>query len=161
MSDLGWYGRTSYDRRQNEELDNLAGQLSYQREEARRLKATLSRVQGGLEQRLGRLATAFDAFVELSDLREELRVFEPAATARRRARRVVLQLRTADTVPDGLTPPPPGDSAPEAFGYWLPGALAGLVARRGARLRRPRRSWRRPGRATPPVRTSSCAWRYC
>jgi len=128
MSDLGWYGRTSYDRRQNEELDNLAGQLSYQREEAQRLKATLSRVQGGLEQRLGRLATAFDAFVELSDLREELRVFEPAATARRRARRVVLQLRTADTVPDGLTPPPPGDSPPEAFGYWLPSALAGLVA---------------------------------
>ncbi|MGH9212902.1 MAG: hypothetical protein ACRD2C_19860 [Acidimicrobiales bacterium] len=128
MSDLGWYGRTWYDRRQNERLEDISSALSYQRSESRRLTAQLSKVQGNMEQRLSRLASAFDAFVELSDLREELRAFQPAVTARHRARRVLNRLMatagSTDHLPSSLT----DDATPDMPGYWLPGAVDGLLA---------------------------------
>jgi hypothetical protein len=134
MSDW-WYGRTWYDRKQNERLEDLSYQVDHQRSEARRLRAQLSSVQGGLEQRLTRLTKAFDAFVELSDIREELRAFQPAVAARHRTRRVLNRLiGTAGSV-DGLVLPSPPSPSPSAAdpsselpAYWLPSALAGLVA---------------------------------
>ncbi len=132
MSDLGWFQRTWHDNKQNERLDSLSSQLESQRSEARRLTARLSNVQGNLDHRLSRLTKAFDAFVELSDLREELRAFQPETAARRHARRVVLALvaRGDATGPPAL----PGTaglasaSASETPGYWLPPAVAGLLA---------------------------------
>jgi hypothetical protein len=72
-------------------------------------KVRLAQVQGDLQARLNGLATAFDASVELCDLREELRAFEPVADARNRARRIVRRLGVAvdlvaavlDLRPDG------------------------------------------------------------
>jgi hypothetical protein len=76
VSDLGWYDRTQYDKKQNQRLDELSSQLSHQRSEAGRLQARLAQVQGDLQGRLNGLASAFDAFVELCDLREELRAYQ-------------------------------------------------------------------------------------
>src|SRR5262245_51216279 len=129
VSDLGWYNRTSYDRRQNERLDELSSQLSHQRSEAGRLQARLAQVQGDMQGRLNGLAVAFDAFVELCDLREELRAYQPVADARNRARRVVGRLVATRRGADLPVLPPPGAPAPEVEDYWLPRAVASLVAR--------------------------------
>jgi hypothetical protein len=152
MSDIGWYGRTWYDRKQNDRIESLNSQLAGQRSQAQRLTAQISKVQGNLEQRLNRLASAFDAFVELSDLREELRSYQPAVAARHRARQVLGRIDAAGAkAANGSSSPGPGpDSGPgsgvdgglgaladlappvdpynEVPGYWLPSALAGLVA---------------------------------
>jgi hypothetical protein len=127
MSDLGWlYGKSWYDRTQNRQLESLSDQLDRQRGEARRLKSQLSSVRGDLEQRLTRMTRAFDAFVELSDVRDELRAYQPAVEARHRARRVLSRLIGTAGSADRL--PSPADPASELPGYWLPSALAGLVA---------------------------------
>lgn len=129
MSDLGWYDRTQYDKKQNQRLDELSSQLSHQRSEAGRLQARLAQVQGDLQGRLNGLASAFDAFVELCDLREELRAYQPVADARNRARRVVGRLIATGRDADLPVLPPPADPTPELEDYWLPRALASLVAR--------------------------------
>ncbi len=128
--DLGWLwdNRTSYDRKQNERLDSLSSQLFQQRSEAGRLQARLAKVQGDLQGRVDRLATAFDAFVELCDVREDLRAFEPVADARNRARRVVKRLIATGRSAGQPVLPPAADVSPELADYWLPRAVAGLVA---------------------------------
>jgi hypothetical protein len=132
MSDMGWYGRTWYDRRQNERIESMSDRIASQRAEARRTQKQLSTVTGNLTQRVDKLATSFEAFVELSDLREELRAFDAEGGARQRARRVLRRLFSAAAAAgsgsgSGVRDTPSG-AADGPLGYWLPGALAGLVA---------------------------------
>ena len=73
MSD--WYT----ERRQNQELEELRSEMSLAMSEASRLRSRVSQLQGSLDSRLRQLTDAFDAFVELSDIRYELISFADAA----------------------------------------------------------------------------------
>ncbi|GAA3759724.1 hypothetical protein HDA32_004743 [Spinactinospora alkalitolerans] len=112
------------DARQNRRLDALQEELSSARANARaqdrRLRSELSRVQGTLEQRLDRMSASFDAFVELSDVRALLAMFDEPALARHRAGQLL----------DGTAPA--SLELPDVPGYWLVPAARGLhVALRG------------------------------
>jgi hypothetical protein len=108
-----WYTEN----RQNRQLEELRDEMSQAMSEASNLRSRLSQLQGGLESRLGRLASAFDAFVELSDIRYELIGFADAAEVRRNAGQVLSALAS------GEEPPAPGREVP---GYWLGPALEAL-----------------------------------
>ncbi len=76
-----WYTEN----RQNRALDELRDQMAAAASEASTMRFRLSQIQGGMETRLQRLTTAFDAFVELSDIRFDLIGYADAAEARRYA----------------------------------------------------------------------------
>src|SRR5262245_48830926 len=90
----------------------MSASLSQARASTSRLKSELSKVSGSLEQRLTRLSAAFDAFVEISDLRVTLGLFDAHGRVRHQAK----QLLTGQGV---------GDVA-DAEGYWLAPALVAL-----------------------------------
>ncbi len=75
MPTSDWYGEYT----QNQRLEELRDDLASASNETRRLRSQLARVQGSLEARVEQLVRAFDAFVELSDLRHELIVYAAAA----------------------------------------------------------------------------------
>ncbi|MEU4393699.1 hypothetical protein [Kribbella sp. NPDC023855] len=113
------------DYRQNRELAELRDQMASVTSEASSLRFRLSQVQGSMETRLGQLTTAFNAFVELSDIRFDLIGFADAAEVRRRAGQVLAALAS------GEHPPAAGSDVPA---YWLwPAveAIRGLAADRG------------------------------
>ena len=114
MSDDWWT-----DRQQNKRIAGLEDDLSYMsaslsraRASHDRLKSELSKVSGSLEQRLSRLSAAFDAFVEISDLRVTLGLFDTHGRVRHQAK----QLLDGASVPD----------VADAEGYWLAPALVAL-----------------------------------
>jgi hypothetical protein len=122
VSDDWW---TDY--RQNRRIEALQGEVEaaygYAASRSRALQSRLSQVQGTLERRLDRLARSFDAFVELSDIRLELAVFDREAAVRHRTRRLLMGLA------QGASDPPPLD-LDDCPGYWLKPAaeaLSGLV----------------------------------
>lgn len=87
-------------------------------------------MQGTLEQRIDRLARAFDAFVELSDIRAELAVFEEETTIRHAAQRMLSGLRRRAGDPTDVPADPlvlPAD-LPGCPGYWLRPAVIALAA---------------------------------
>ncbi|MEV6417163.1 hypothetical protein [Kribbella sp. NPDC051718] len=108
-----WYT----DNRQNRELEELRDQMAAASSEASSLRSRLSQVQGTMETRLQRLTTAFDAFVELSDIRESLIGFADAAEVRRHAGQVLA------TLASGETPTRVGRDVPA---YWLAPALEAI-----------------------------------
>jgi hypothetical protein len=115
MSD-DWY--TDY--RQNKRLRGLEddltavnSSLASARSSQRRLHAELSKVRGSLEQRLDRLSAAFDAFVEISDLRVTLGLFDAQGRVRHQARQLF-----AGAGPDG--------EVSDVDTYWLAPALMAL-----------------------------------
>lgn len=110
------------ERRQNQQLSDLESEMSYARQETSSLRSQLSRIQGSLQTRVESMSRAFDAFVELSDLRHETVGFIDAAELRRYATRV-LSAMASDT-----ELPPLGDSVPQ---YWLEPAVAALIALHG------------------------------
>ncbi|WP_329001609.1 hypothetical protein OHA18_01415 [Kribbella sp. NBC_00709] len=107
------------ERRQNEQLEDLQSEMSYARQETSRLQSQLSRVQGGLQDRVERLTTAFDAFVELSDIRHETAGFVNAAELRRYASRVLTAMASSTELPTAGEP---------VAGYWLGPATDALIA---------------------------------
>jgi chaperonin cofactor prefoldin len=114
MSDDWWT-----ERQQNKRLAGLEEDLSYvssalssARASQNRLKAELSKVQGSLEQRLNRLSAAFDAFVEISDLRVTLGLFDSHGRVRHQAK----QLLAGAGLPE----------LSDVDGYWLAPALLAL-----------------------------------
>jgi hypothetical protein len=112
-----WYTEN----RQNRQLEELREQMSAASYEASNLRTRLSQVQGSMETRLQRLTTAFDAFVELSDIRFDLIGFADAAEVRRHAGQVLSALAS------GETPPAAGRDVAK---YWLgpaTEAVRGLV----------------------------------
>ncbi|MUL39976.1 hypothetical protein FZ103_02080 [Streptomonospora sp. PA3] len=103
----------THNRRQNEAIHALDAQLSVTRD---RLNSEMRRISGSLEQRLDRLSTSFDAFVELSDLRALLAVFTEPAAVRYRTHRVLEGAADDDGGRDDVA------------GYWLCPAARGLSA---------------------------------
>jgi hypothetical protein len=107
------------DRQQNKRISGLEDDLSYMtaslsqaRASTNKLKAELSKVQGSMEQRLTRLTAAFDAFVELSDLRMTLGLFDEHGRVRHQAKQLLAGALTGDVS--------------DAEGYWLAPALVAL-----------------------------------
>ncbi|MFD7157537.1 hypothetical protein ACFV9C_23265 [Kribbella sp. NPDC059898] len=107
------------ERRQNQQLSDLQSEMSYARSEASSLRSQLSRVQGSLQSRVDSMSRAFDAFVELSDLRQETVAFLDAAELRRYAARVLSAMAA------GAELPTPGRPVPQ---YWLEPAVVALVS---------------------------------
>jgi hypothetical protein len=103
-----------------DEVSSLSSSLYSQRRESSQLRSELSKLQGSVEMRLDRLMRSFDAFVELSDLRMTLAMFDPPALVRHRTRQVLAAVSQAET-------PPPADVA-DVPGYWLAPATTALVA---------------------------------
>jgi hypothetical protein len=113
------------ERQQNRRIEALQGEVeaaySYAASRSRQLQSKLSQVQGTLERRLDRMAKSFDAFVELSDIRLELAVFDREADVRNRTRRLLMGLA------NGASDPPPLD-LDDCPGYWLKPAADALSA---------------------------------
>ncbi|MEU1901312.1 hypothetical protein ABZ512_23260 [Nocardiopsis dassonvillei] len=111
------------------ELEESLGSAHYQMAvERRSMRSELSRVRGTLEQRLDRVSASLDAFIELSDVRAVLAMFDGAALARHRT------LQMLDGAPPALL------DLEDVPGYWLVPAALGLHALLGgdtdtARLR--------------------------
>ncbi|TWD82890.1 hypothetical protein FB561_4036 [Kribbella amoyensis] len=113
-----WY--TEY--RQNKQLDQLRGEMESAAWETSSLRSRLSQLQGSFETRLERLSAAFDAYVELSDIRHEMAGFLDAAEVRRYAGQVLTALASDTALPR------PVDDVP---GYWLRPAVDALIALSG------------------------------
>src|SRR5699024_8612932 len=94
-SDLGWFFTTEWgrDQRLRSELQSQAAQMQASARRSARLHSRLAKVQGSLERRVSALAAAFDAYVELGDVREELADLPSSAPVRRRARDAMATLR--------------------------------------------------------------------
>lgn len=114
MSDNYWV-----DRAQNKRIAGLEDDLSYvsaslsqARASTDRLKAELSKVSGSMEQRLSRLSAAFDAFVEISDLRVTLGLFDAHGRVRHQAKQLLEGASVSEVA--------------DADGYWLAPALVAL-----------------------------------
>jgi hypothetical protein len=85
-----------------------------------RLSSKLSRLQGSLEGRLNALSAAFDAYVELGDIREQLAAYGDSAAIRRESLAAIAALG------DGQPAKPVDDRGSNA---WLPTATNALIAR--------------------------------
>lgn len=115
-----WLTTDWYDRRQNRRIEGLESDLSHvssslssARSSQKRLQAELSKMSGTLEQRISKLSAAFDAFVEISDLRVTLGLFDAQAMVRHQARQLLARTPVTGQVSD-------------VEAYWLPPALTVL-----------------------------------
>lgn len=119
-SDLGWFFTTEWgrDQRLRSELQSQAAQMHASAARTARLRSQLARLQGSVDRRLSALATAFDAYVELGDVREELADLPSSAPVRRRARDAMATLRAGHNP----TPLPEGQA-----GHWLGGAMNRVI----------------------------------
>jgi hypothetical protein len=106
------------EQRQSRELEELRDELSYASTQTGQLRSRLAEVTGSLEARVNRLAIVFDAFVELSDLRQELIAYAGAAEVRQHAGRVLAALAAGDVPPA---------APPDVPGYWLHPAVAAVA----------------------------------
>lgn len=86
--DLQWFltSRGGRDRILRREVESLHASLSDASEQTTRLSSQLANLSGSIETRLNALSRAFDAYVELGDIREELLAYEEPAAVRRDVR---------------------------------------------------------------------------
>lgn len=111
-----WRSQYSVDNEQRERIESLEESLQHQ---TQRLRSQLAKAQGNLESRLSALARAFDAFVELSDVRAELTLHGDAAVARHRVRGFLTDILAGRAATLRV------DDVP---GYWLVSAARALDA---------------------------------
>ncbi|WP_431871455.1 hypothetical protein [Nocardiopsis eucommiae] len=104
----------SQDRRIRELQEDLSVAHARMDRERSRMRSELGRVRGTLEQRLDRVSATLDAFIELSDVRAILAMYDAAAMARHRTLQML----------DGT--PLPGLDLTDVPGYWLVPAARGL-----------------------------------
>lgn len=99
--------------------DRVAGIESHALATSSRLRSQLTKVQGNLERRLDALTAAFDAYVELGDVREQLLAHADTATCRRQA------VAAFEAMIEGRTAPRLDTLEGQ---YWLPYAVNALIA---------------------------------
>lgn len=118
--DWDWFWSSEYgrDRMLREEVETLSYQASAAASRASRMQSQLAKLQGSLESRLNALSKAFDAYVELGDVREELAGYPDTSAIRRDVMAVIEQLSK------GL-PANPVD--PRGLDYWLPHATNTVI----------------------------------
>jgi hypothetical protein len=109
------------ERWEQDQIQDLQYSISSAYGEASRLRSQLARVHGSLESKVDRLTAAFEAFVELSDIRADLAVYADAGLVRHHVRRMLA------AVSAGRAPEPP--EYPDVPGYWLVPAGRALYAR--------------------------------
>ena len=114
-----WAGESGRDRLLRDEIEGLHGQASVARSQSARLSSQLAHVQGSMERRLSALAAAFDAYVELGDVREQLAGY-PDTSATRREATAALRVLTRDGTPERLDE--------DQSGYWLAPAMNAVIA---------------------------------
>ena len=122
MSDWDWFftseaGRTNLLRSQVDELASVSASANAR---SSRLSSQLAQLQGSLETRLDALSAAFDAYVELGDVREQLAAHAETAAVRRDV------LAAVDALVGGrrVARVDPGESDD----YWLPHAMNAVMA---------------------------------
>lgn len=106
-----------------DDLGSVRASLSQATRTASALRSDLASLRGSIETRLGRLSEAFDAFVELSSLRDQLALVAGPALVRQATRARLAALGTA--AGDG-GPVLDVAGTPAAPGYWLADALDAL-----------------------------------
>ncbi|MFD3685065.1 hypothetical protein ACFWTE_09645 [Nocardiopsis sp. NPDC058631] len=106
----------SQNRKIRELEESLGSTHARMASERSRMRSELSHIRGTLEQRLDRVSATLDAFIELSDVRATLSMFDDAAIARHRT---LQMLDGASLSRLDLTDVP---------GYWLVPAARGLHA---------------------------------
>lgn len=126
--DWDWFWANEYgrDRMLRDEVESLSYQASAASSRAARMQSQLAKLQGSLESRLNALSQAFDDYVELGDVREQLAGYPDTSAIRRDVMGVIDQLS------QGL-PATPVD--PRGLDYWLPyatNAVIEIVAGAGA-----------------------------
>lgn len=124
----GFFQESDY--RQSRRIEELTDDLGYMRASlgqasrtASALRSDLASLRGSLETRLVRLTEAFDAFVELSSLRDQLALVAGPALVRQATR---ARLAALGTAPSDGGPLLDVLGTPLAPGYWLADALGAL-----------------------------------
>ena len=113
-----WFRNREYVLRENLESVEATSMAAAAR--SARLSSQLSRLQGSLEHRLSALSAAFDAYVQLGDVREQLDAFGDTAAIRREA------IAAIGMLGDGK-PAKPVDV--RGTGYWVAPATNAVIAR--------------------------------
>jgi hypothetical protein len=127
---LDWLNEDYGDRYVQRKLEaELQDAYAFQARESSAIRSQMAQLTGSLEQRLERLTKAFYAFVELSDLRAEMAVFEAEASVRHAALRLLRSLlrRAADPGAELQLPSQSAD-LPRCRGYWLRPAVGSVAA---------------------------------
>jgi hypothetical protein len=113
-----WAGENGRDRLLRDELEGLQRTASASSARSARLSSQLRTLQGSMESRLQALSTAFDAYVELGDVREQLAGHPDTSAIRREV------LQALDTLEQGGTP----DRVDvRGVDYWLVDAVNEVV----------------------------------
>ncbi len=125
-NDWGWLfaSEGARARMMRDEIDGLQGAASVARAQSARLSSQLAGLQGSMETRLNALAAAFDAYVELGDVREQLAGYPDTAAIRRDVRGSIQALGRGE-LPDAVDD--------RGQGYWLSYALNALIGTIAAR----------------------------
>ena len=118
IRDRFWAGEGGRDRILRDEVEGLHAQLSSASSQTHRLSSQLATLSGSIETRLNALSAAFDAYVELGDVREELAAYEEPAIVRRAVREAIDALA-------GGRPASPVDA--RGLDYWLPYAMNAVI----------------------------------
>lgn len=121
MPDMSnWYWTSDYgrDKMLREGIEAQAAIAARNSRSTARLRSQLNQVTGSLERRISALARAFDAYVELGDVREELSNMPSSATVRRQARDAIAILKANGT------PPPLAEGQ---AGHWLATAMNRVI----------------------------------
>ncbi|MBO3088788.1 hypothetical protein [Cellulomonas dongxiuzhuiae] len=106
-----------------DDLDYMRSSLGQHSRAASALRSDLASLRGSIETRLVRLTEAFDAFVELSSLRDQLSLVAGPALVRQATR---ARLAALGTAPRDGGPLLDVSGTPLAPGYWLADALGAL-----------------------------------
>ena len=114
-----WANEQGRDRILRDEVEVLNARLASADSRTRGLSSQLASLTGSLENRLNALSTAFDAYVELGDVREQLSAYETQAAVRRDVAKAL------EALADGR-PAEPVDS--RGLDYWLPYAMNATIA---------------------------------
>lgn len=114
-----WANEQGRDRILRDEVEGLNARLASADSQTRRLSSQLTSLSGSLESRLNALSRAFDAYVELGDVREHLAAYETQAAVRRDVAGALDALAVG-------RPVAPVD--PRGLDYWLPYAMNATIA---------------------------------
>ncbi|MFX4270942.1 hypothetical protein ACQBAR_10030 [Propionibacteriaceae bacterium Y1685] len=120
IDDVTWMfsNEWSRDKQLRDEIENSYAAISRANAATSRVRSQLTRLQGSMESRLQRLTTAFDAYVELGDVREQLLAYADSSATRRAVIEAIMAL-AEDRRPAPL---------PEGGANWLEPAMNGVIA---------------------------------
>ena len=114
-----WAGENGRDNLLRDEIEGLQSRAYAASQQSAQLSSQLRRLQGSIESRLQALSVAFDAYVELGDVREQLAGYPDTSAVRRQS------LRALSVLEQGGVPEP---LAADPSGYWLVDATNEVIA---------------------------------